>query len=259
MTGTTEMRRLIYGAMASVALGVATLLVLGCGKPAPPAELKVEVEKTPAAAPAASAAETRGSAVVATTSDTAAPAGAIKAAAAKGRYVALVLHKAGAPDARGMAAAVHALAEASGKADFIVADAANPEFAGLFKALNLDVGTMPTPATLVLSTNSIVTGVFTVPPTKERFAEALLPQQPLAVRSALRDGKKAIVIAQSPTTKGNAETDKGVEEYLAGITNRAAFVVVKIALDNAENAPFLKQLKIDPQTETQSVTVIVEA
>ena len=178
-------------------------------------------------------------------------------AAAQGRYVALVLQKKGAPDPRGLVAAVRSRAEESGKAECIVADIADPALTELFAVLKLDVGTMPTPAALMLSTNCIITGAFTMPPTKERFAEALLPAQPLAVLSALRDGKKVIVTAQSPTTKGNAETDKGIEEHLAGITNRASFAAVKIALDNADNAPFLRQLKIDPQKETQSVTIIM--
>jgi len=265
MTGTTKMAHPVRETALLTALCAVTVVVVGCGKPAPPAELKVEVEKAPAAAPAASAvaepaagtAEDRSSVDVAATADTAAPAEAVKAAGAKGLYVALVLHKPGAADLRGMASTVKSLAEASGKAECIVAETANAGLAGLFKLLKLDPDTMPTPATLVLSTNGIVTGVFTIPPTKERFSEALLPAQPLAVRSALRDGKKVIVVAQSATTKGNAETEKGIEEYLAGDTNRSSYVTVKIALDNAENGPFLRQLKMDPQKETQSVTIIM--
>jgi len=211
MTGTTKMAHPVRVTALLTALCAVTVVVVGCGKPAPPAELKVEVETAPGAAPAASAvaepaagtAEDRSSVDVAATADTAAPAEAVKAAGAKGLYVALVLHKPGAADLRGMASTVKSLAEASGKAECIVAETANAGLAGLFKLLKLDPDTMPTPATLVLSTNGIVTGVFTIPPTKERFAEALLPAQPLAVRSALRDGKKVILVLPKSTTVDN--------------------------------------------------------
>ena len=249
----------VYGTMRLIALGTAAALVIGCGKSAPPTELKVEVEKAPASAPAAAAlaASTAKTSIAAATSDTPGPVAALHAAAAKDRYVALMLHKKGEADTSDMVASARALSESSGKADCIVADTSNPELARLFKSLKLDAGTMPTPVILMLSTNGIVTGAFTMPPTKERFVEALLPSQPLAVLTALHEKKKAIVVVQSPTTQGNAETDKGIAEYLSSITNRGSYVMVKIALDNAENAPFLRQIKINPQTETQSVTLIM--
>ena len=282
MTGLIQMRHPIHRTTRAMILGAMALLALGCGKTAPPTELKVEVEKAPAsasvapvastatepatpaapassavAAPAASMAQAGNDAVDAVTSATTKLINSVQALAKKGQYVALVLQSKDTPDSRGMATTVRELAEASGKADCVMADVDDPAFATLFRLLKLDAGAIPTPATLMLSTNGVVTGAFTIPPTKERFAEALPPSQPLAVLTALRDWKTVIVTAQSPTTKGNAETDKGIKEYLAGVTNRSSFATVRIALDDVENASFLRQLKIDPKSETQSVTIFM--
>ena len=282
MTGLIQMRHPIHRTTRAMILGAMALLALGCGKTAPPTELKVEVEKAPAsssvapvastatepaapaapassaaAAPTASTAQVGNDAVDAVTSATTKLIRSVQALAKKGEYLALVLKKENAPDSRDMVATVQALAKESDKADCVAADIDDLSFAALFRLLKLNPGAIPIPATLMISTNGVVTGAFTVPPTKDRFAEALLPPQPLAVLTALRDWKTVIVTAQSPTTKGNAETDKGIEEYLAGVTNRASFATVKIALDNAENSSFLRQLKINPQTESQAVTLFM--
>lgn len=256
MVETQRIGRAAAGWPRAMVLVAGVALVLGCGRSNPPSELKIEVEGAPAAAEPAPVAPPAGPGDAAWT-DTAAPAEAVRAAAAGNRYVALVLHKAGDTDRRGLLAAVRARAEASGGADCVVARTDDPDLAALFGALKLDTGTMPTPAALMLAANGIVTGVFTAPPTAERFQEALLPAQPLAVLSALREGKKVIVTAQSPATTGNAETDRGIESYLASITNRASFALVKISLEEAGNAPFLRQLKINPQSEKQAVTLVM--
>jgi hypothetical protein len=119
----------------------------------------------------------------------------------------------------------------------------------------MDAETLPTPLAMVISSNNVVTGIFTRAPKAERLKESLLPEQPLAVRKTLQDGKTVLIKAQSKSTQGNAETDKAIAAYLAdsSITNKV--VVLQVDLDKKENAPFLKQLRIDPPNEMSSVLI----
>ena len=156
MTGSIQMRHPIHGTTKAMILGAMALLALGCGKTAPPTELKVEVEKAPAsasvapvastatepaapaapassaaAAPAASMAQAGNDAVDAVTSATTKLINSVQALAKKGQYVALVLQSKDTPDSRGMATTVRELAEASGKADCVMADVDDPAVHGL--------------------------------------------------------------------------------------------------------------------------------
>jgi len=131
----------------------------------------------------------------------------------------------------------------------------SPSIAPTLKQLKMDVETLPTPLMMVISSSNVVTGIFTRMPKNEKLKESLLPEQPLAVRKALADGKSVLIKAQSKTTLGNAETDKAISDYLgdASISNKV--VVLQVELDKSENAPFLKQLRIDPPNEKQSVLI----
>jgi hypothetical protein len=131
----------------------------------------------------------------------------------------------------------------------------SPTLAGLFQQLKMDAETLPTPLVLVISSNTVVTGIFTRTPRREKLLESLLPEQPLAVRKTLLEGKSVLIKAQSKKTLGNVETDKAISDYLSdsSITNKV--VVLQVDLDKAENAPFLRQLRIDPPNEKQSVLI----
>jgi hypothetical protein len=123
------------------------------------------------------------------------------------------------------------------------------------KELKMDAETLPTPLAMVISSNNVVTGIFTRVPKLEKLKEALLPEQPLAVRKALSDGNPVLIKAQSKTTLGNAETDKAITEFLGDRSISNKVVVLRVDLDKSENAPFLRQLKIDPPNEKESVLI----
>jgi hypothetical protein len=131
----------------------------------------------------------------------------------------------------------------------------SPTIAPTLKQLKMDVETLPTPLMMVISSNTVVTGIFTRVPKAEKLKEALLPEQPLAVRKALADGKSVLIKAQSKTTGGNAETDQAIRDYLGDSRIPNKVVVLQVDLDKEENTPFLKQLKIDPPNEKQSVLI----
>jgi hypothetical protein len=145
----------------------------------------------------------------------------------------------------------------AGRSDVVVQSSRvnSPTLAGLFQQLKMEAETLPTPLVMVISSNTVVTGIFTRVPKREKLLEALLPEQPLAVRKTLLDGKSVLIKAQSKTTLGNVETDKAISDYLSdsSITNKV--VVLRVDLDKAENAPFLRQLRIDPPNEKQSVLI----
>ena len=178
---------------------------------------------------------------------------ALTAAQAKGLYTILVLHRSDGQEAL-EAGCKEALA---GRSDVFVysAELNSPSIAATMKQFKIDVETLPTPIAMVISSNNVVTGIFTRTPKAEKLAEALLPEQPLAVRKLLADGTAVLIKAQSKTTTGNAENDQAIRDYLAdkSITNKVA--IVHVDLDRKENAPFLKQLKIDPTNEKQSVLI----
>jgi hypothetical protein len=123
------------------------------------------------------------------------------------------------------------------------------------KELKMDAETLPTPLAMVISSNNVVTGIFTRVPKLEKLKEALLPEQPLAVRKALSDGNPVLIKAQSKTTLGNAETDKAITEFLGDRSISNKVVVLRVDLDKSETAPFLRQLKIDPTNEKESVLI----
>jgi hypothetical protein len=177
----------------------------------------------------------------------------ITAAQAKGLYTILILHKNDGQEVL-EAGVKEALA---GRSDVFVYTAAvnSPSLAATLQQLKIDVETLPTPLAMVISSNSVVTGIFTRVPKPEKLKEALLPEQPLAVRKMLSDGKPVLIKAQSKTTLGNAETDKAISDYLGDRSISNKVVVLRVDLDKLENAPFLKQLKIDPPNEKQSVLI----
>lgn len=177
----------------------------------------------------------------------------LAAAQAKGLYTVLILHRNDGQDVL-ESGVKEALA---GRLDVFVYSAAvtSPSLAATLRQFKMDVETLPTPLAMVISSNNVVTGIFTRVPKPEKLKEALLPEQPLAVRKTLSDGTSVLIKAQSKTTLGNAETDKAISEYLRdkSISNKVA--VLPVDLDKSENAPFLRQLKIDPANEKQSVLI----
>ena len=177
----------------------------------------------------------------------------LAAAQAKGLYTVLILHRNDGQEVL-EAGAKEALA---GRSDVVVQSTAlsNPSLVATMKQLKMDAETLPTPLAMVISSNNVVTGIFTRVPKPEKLKEALLPEQPLAVRKMLSDGTPVLIKAQSATTLGNVETDKAISEYLGdkSIANKVA--VLRVDLDKLENAPFLKQLKIDPPNEKESVLI----
>jgi hypothetical protein len=177
----------------------------------------------------------------------------LTAAQAKGLYTVLILHRNDGQDVL-ESGVKEALA---GRLDVFVYSSAvtSPSLAATLRQFKMDVETLPTPLAMVISSNNVVTGIFTRVPKSEKLKEALLPEQPLAVRKMLSDGKAVLIKAQSRTTIGNIETDKAISEYLGDKRISNKVVVLPVDLDKIENAPFLKQLKIDPPNEKQSVLI----
>ncbi len=177
----------------------------------------------------------------------------LAAAQAKGLYTVLILHRNDGQEVL-EAGVKEALA---GRSDVVVQSTAlsSPSLVATMKQLKMDAETLPTPLAMVISSNNVVTGIFTRVPRREKLLEALLPEQPLAVRKMLSEGTPVLIKAQSKTTLGNAETDKAILEYQNDRSISNKVVVLRVDLDRSENAPFLKQLKIDPRNETQSVLI----
>ena len=177
----------------------------------------------------------------------------LAAAQAKGLYTVLILHRNDGQEVL-EAGVKEALA---GRSDVVVQSTAlsSPSLVATMKQLKMDAETLPTPLAMVISSNNVVTGIFTRVPKSEKLKEALLPEQPLAVRKMLSEGTPVLIKAQSKTTLGNAETDKAILEYQADRSISNKVVVLRVDLDKSENAPFLKQLKIDPPNEKQSVLI----
>ena len=174
---------------------------------------------------------------------------------AKGFYTILVLHK-GEDSAEELLAALELLAKEAGKIGCLAASVKEASLDALFKSLKLDPEVIPTPLALALAPNGIVTGAFRSTPKAEKFAEAILPEQPLAIRKALSDSKSVIIKMQSPKTSGNEETNKALGEYFADPKNQAKFTLLPLDLDKAENVRFLKQLTIaDPGQEKQAILI----
>lgn len=172
----------------------------------------------------------------------------------KGVYTILVLRRDETSDSS-MIGAIETLAKANGKAVCLPALVTDPSLKPFFKGQKADPATMPMPIALVVAPNGIVTGAFTKAPDEKRFTDAILPEQPLAVRKALSDGKVVVVTMQSAQTTGNAETNKAVVECMADPKNKDKIVSLPVDLDKAENASFLAKLNVIPAKEKQAVTL----
>jgi hypothetical protein len=174
-------------------------------------------------------------------------------AQAKGLYSVLILHRNDGQEVL-EAGVKEALA---GRSDVVVQSVAvnSPSLAATLKGLKMDAETLPTPLAMVISSNNVVTGIFTRVPKSAKLQESLLPEQPLAVRKTLSEGKAVLIKAQSKTTLGNVETDKAISDYLGDSSISNKVVVLRVDLDKAENAPFLRHLRIDPPNEKQSVLI----
>ncbi len=174
---------------------------------------------------------------------------------AKGNYTVLVLHRGGGAEA--LATGLAPVAEASGKAACVTADVRDPGLTAIFKTIKLDPGTAPVPCSLVVSPGGVVTGTFLNVPTAEKLAGALLAKQPLAVREALGKGKFVIVAMASARAPLPAASANVIDTFLADAKYKDKFVMLPIALDEAANAPFLADLKIDPGSK-DSVCLVME-
>lgn len=182
------------------------------------------------------------------------PAATLADNQAKGIYTFLVLHRDPASTAA-MTGAIDPLAKANGKAASLVASVDDPSLAAFLKGLKIAPDTVPVPVTLAVAPNGVVTGAFVQPPNAERFADAILPEQPLAVRKALSEGKAVVITMQSAQTTGNDETNQAIAACMADPKNKDKVVTLPVAMDKAENVAFLGKLGIVPAQERQSVVI----
>lgn len=222
-------------------VGIGAALMAGCGKTnAPQSTSAPPPKKAPATTQPAEQAETPKASLPKAIADN----------RAKGNYTVLILHKG--EDITALKAGMQPLASEAEKCELLAMRADNAGLTSFFAKQRVDPGSMPTPIVLMLAPNGVVSGVFTKTPTKESFAEAILPEEPLAVRKALLDGKTVIIKMQSSTTTGNKETDLAIKKFLAAPKNSASHVSVAVHLDKKENRTFFRQLGIDPDKETAS-------
>ncbi len=241
-----------------LAMTIAATAILGCGKPPAKDLSKVDVKADPPAPSKPEAAlPSPASAPTATDSDD--PMANIQRIASSKRYLLLALHRGPEGASSPLLTSAEALAKRSGaKAEAVIANVLDPRLAGLLKMLKVDPAVCPAPLLMVVSPNKLVTGTFTKSPSADALAEALLPPQVLAIRELLAAKKNVWVLAKGKHTTGQVKTLKALKAFLACPENLSAktMAICTLNVDLAENAPFLKALKIDPKA-TLCTTIVL--
>ncbi len=119
-----------------------------------------------------------------------------------------------------------------------------------------DLGRAPMPLVLAIAPNGAVTGGFPMEVDKEKLLHAFASQGMEKCLKQLQENKLVFLCVQNGKTKSNDEALKGVRDFKADARFAQATEIVMLDPTDTAEAGFLKDLQIDPKTET-AVTVFL--
>jgi hypothetical protein len=119
-----------------------------------------------------------------------------------------------------------------------------------------DLDRAPMPLILAIAPNGAITGGFPTEVDKQRLLDAFASSGTENCMKHLQENKLVFLCVQNANTKSNDEALKGVRDFKADARFAHATEIVMLDPTDAAEAGFLKDLRIDPETET-AVTVFL--
>ena len=114
----------------------------------------------------------------------------------------------------------------------------------------------PMPLILAIAPNGAITGGFPTEVEKQKLLDAFASPCTEKCMKQLQDNRLVFLCVQNGKTKSNDEALKGVREFKADARFAQATEIVMLDPTDTAEAGFLKDLQIDPKTET-AVTVFL--
>ena len=114
----------------------------------------------------------------------------------------------------------------------------------------------PMPLILAIAPNGAITGGFPTEVEKQKLLDAFASPGTEKCMKQLQDNRLVFLCVQNGNTKSNDEALKGVREFKADARFAQATEIVMLDPTDTAEAGFLKDLQVDPKTET-AVTVFL--
>ena len=144
--------------------------------------------------------------------------------------------------------------EVADKADSVEVDVTTSSERAIVDKFDLDRA--PMPLILAIAPNGAITGGFPTEVEKQRLLDAFASPGAEKCMKQLQDNKLVFLCVQNGDTRSNDEAMKGVRDFKADASFAQATEIVMLDPTDTAEAGFLKDLQIDPETET-AVTVFL--
>ena len=181
---------------------------------------------------------------------------AIRTAAARKRYIFVTFYKKGDAASNKMLAVIKSVqGKLSSKANFAIADVANPIHQRLVKRYGVNSASIP--LTLVLAPNGAVTAGFPKEIKSTDFSDVFVSDGLANVLKVLQDGKLAAVCIQGAKTKFNKESLAAAEGLKTDSRLSGNVGVVRIDPTDHRESKFLQQCKINSGSANSQIMIII--
>ena len=144
--------------------------------------------------------------------------------------------------------------EVADKADSVEVNVTAPSEKAIVDKFGLDRA--PMPLVLAIAPNGAITGGFPAEVDKQKLLDAFASPCTAECMVQLQENKLVFVCVQNGDTKLNDDALKGVREFQADARFAQATKIVMLDPTDGAEASFLKDLQIEPTTET-AVTVFL--
>lgn len=144
--------------------------------------------------------------------------------------------------------------EVADRADMVEVDVTAESEKDMVDKFGLDRA--PMPLILAIAPNGAITGGFPTQVDKQKLLDAFASPGTEKCVKQLQDNKLVFLCVQNGKTKSNDEAMKGVREFKADDRFAQATEIIMMDPTDTAEASFLKDLQIDPKTET-AVTVFL--
>lgn len=174
-------------------------------------------------------------------------------AASEERYTYLVFYRDDSPTTRAMAQTVkEALLKRPDAARSAYVQISNPSNKAL--ADRYGVSRAPMPLTVAVAPNGAMTGIYPNKVTDQQLASALVTRSKASCMKAIQQNKLVFLCIQSSSID---ETPQAVKDFQLDPQFKDRSAVVYLPAADAGEAPFLSELKIDPQQTGHPTTVFM--
>ena len=146
------------------------------------------------------------------------------------------------------------LEEVADKADSVEVDVTASSEKALVDEFGL--ARAPMPIILAIAPNGAITGGFPTRVEKQKLLDAFASRSMEKCMKQLQDNKLVFLCVQNENTKSNDEALKGVREFKADARFAQTTEIVMLDPTDEAEASFLKDIQVDPKTES-AVTVFL--